>query len=679
MVVQDYASPPTPWLQDLAKPQIHETAYVHSFSSLTGDVRIGAGVLIAPGTSIRADDGFPFYIGDRSTVQDGVIIHGLEQGRVIGDDGNPYSVWIGDRTSITHMALIHGPAYVGDGCFIGFRSTIFNARIGSGCIVMMHALIQDVEVPPGKLVPSGAVITSQRQADQLPNVQERDQLFVNHVAGISGLLRSDAQPLNKVAYLDPSYQELQPAASTIASSTSHSHAYGGNMDTDVVNQVRQLLAQGYRVGAEHADERRFQTSSWKSCAPIQSTQEGQVLSALNACLAEHAGEYVRLIGIDPKVKKRVFETIIQRPGNKTVQAPVAKVSVPSHTSAGSAASNGHYRVQGDLVSQVRQLLAQGARIGTEHADARRFQTSSWQSCSPIQATREPEVLAALEACMVEHAGEYVRLIGIDPKVKKRVAETIIQRPNDQKKTAATSTASAPRDVAMASTRASAAYGAPVDSGQLNREITQQVSQLMAQGCQIGVEYADERRFRTSSWQSVPGLQIRQAGEAIATIENLLKQHSSDYVRIVGIDPKAKRRVAEVMVHRPGKRAGTAPSSEISRPQASAPRSSSHPTAPSPAPSVGRLAHATADQVRHLLGQGCRIAVEYADERRFRTSSWQSGAPIQSSRDHDVLTALESAIQQHAGDYVRMIAIDPKVKRRVAEVLIHQPTKSGTGR
>jgi carbon dioxide concentrating mechanism protein CcmM len=30
-------------------------------------------------------------------------------------------------------------------------------------------------------------------------------------------------------------------------------------------------------------------------------------------MAEHAGEYVRLIGVDAKVKRRVLETIIQRP------------------------------------------------------------------------------------------------------------------------------------------------------------------------------------------------------------------------------------------------------------------------------------------------------------------------------------------------------------------------------
>jgi len=135
-------------------------------------------VVIAPGTSIRADEGTPFHIGDDSKIQDGAIIHGLEKSRVVGDDGREYSVWIGRGSCITHMALIHGPAYVGDRCFIGFRSTVFNARIGADCIVMMHALVQDVEIPAGKFVPSGSVITSQQQADRLPDVTEIDRAFL---------------------------------------------------------------------------------------------------------------------------------------------------------------------------------------------------------------------------------------------------------------------------------------------------------------------------------------------------------------------------------------------------------------------------------------------------------------------------------------------------------------------
>ena len=97
MAVRNYAAPPTPWSKSLAEPKIHETAYIHSFSNIIGDVRIGANVMVAPATSIRADEGHPFHIGEGTNVQDGVVIHGLEKGRVVGDDNNSYSVWIGNN------------------------------------------------------------------------------------------------------------------------------------------------------------------------------------------------------------------------------------------------------------------------------------------------------------------------------------------------------------------------------------------------------------------------------------------------------------------------------------------------------------------------------------------------------------------------------------------------------
>lgn len=177
MPLRQQPAPPTPWDQGLNQPQLHPSSYIHSSSSLIGDVRVGEGVLIAPGCSIRADEGTPFYIGAHTNVQDGVVIHGLESGRVTGDDQQPYSVWIGQNSCITHMALIHGPAYVGDGCFIGFRSTVFNAKVGHGCIVMMHVLIQDVEIPPGKYVPPGSIIVHQQHADWLPDAKPADLHF----------------------------------------------------------------------------------------------------------------------------------------------------------------------------------------------------------------------------------------------------------------------------------------------------------------------------------------------------------------------------------------------------------------------------------------------------------------------------------------------------------------------
>ena len=164
------------------------------------------------------------------------------------------------------------------------------------------------------------------------------------------------------------------------------------------------------------------------------------MSALEATLVEHEGEYVRLIGIDPKAKRRVLEEIIQRPGGN--RQPTASASAANGagstssysartaeaSSSGSSTSSGTSLSQ-ETIAQVRQLLGQGYKIGTEHADKRRFRAGSWQSCSPIQSNQISEVLNGLEGCIAEHSGEYVRLIGIDPTAKRRVLETIIQSPN----------------------------------------------------------------------------------------------------------------------------------------------------------------------------------------------------------------------------------------------------------
>jgi carbon dioxide concentrating mechanism protein CcmM len=452
------------------------------------------------------------------------------------------------------------------------------------------------------------------------------------------------------------------------------------MDTDVVSQVRQLLAQGYRIGTEHADERRFQTSSWKSCAPIQATRESDVLTDLQACLKEHAGEYVRLIGIDPKAKKRVLESIIQRPGDQPGQAiqtsgySASSYAPPRATSSYGGSSSSSYGSGGlspEVVAQVRQLIAQGARIGAEHADVRRFQTSSWHSCTPIQSTRESDVLAAVEACLKEHPGEYVRLIGIDPKAKRRLAEVIVQRPNGKTPQSSSngSTNAAPAPSSTTGYAASAPSSAATGVGQ---GVMQQIGQLLAQGCQISLEYADERRFRTSSWHSAAPVPGRREGEVMAAVQAFVAEHDRDYVRVVGVDPRAKRRVAEVIVHRPSGKSGgsAAPSGSYSGTTYNAP--SSPYTPPAQGNSNGAVGGAVAEQVRQLLAQGYRIGAEYADERRFKTSSWQSGGGIPAGRDSEVLSALNAFMHEHTGEYVRLIGIDPKAKRRVVETIIQQP-------
>ncbi|MBE9177739.1 ribulose bisphosphate carboxylase small subunit [Oculatella sp. LEGE 06141] len=572
MVVRSSAAPPTPWSKSLAQPQIHDTAYIHSFSNIIGEVHIGANVLIAPGTSIRADEGSPFHVGDGSNVQDGVVIHGLEQGRVLGDDQKQYSVWVGQNTSITHMALVHGPAYIGDDCFIGFRSTVFNARVGKGCIVMMHVLIQDVEIPPGKYVPSGSIITNQQQADRLPDVQSIDVQFANHVVGINDVLRSGYQSAEDKARITPVHSSLdQPASKKGSNNHSHrfSQAEGTLMNQDVVEQVRQLLAQGYRIGTEHADTRRFQTSSWKTCSPIQATRESDVFSELQACLAEHKGEYVRLFGIDTKVKRRVSELIVQRPGDRPVEASRSSSgsypsssypssSYPSSSyqpssSRSSHSSSGSGSLRSEAVDLIRNLLRQGLRIGSEHADVRRFQTSSWKSCSPIQSTRESDVIGALEQCMAEHQGEYVRVFGIDTQSKRRVSDLIVQRPGDRNNGNASASRSSESSRHSSDFRSSNGNGhgqKPPAPGNLSREVVNQVRQLLSQGYRVAAEHADSRRFQTSSWRSCAPIHSTREADVLAAVEACANENRGEYVRLYGVDTQSKRRVAETIIQRP---------------------------------------------------------------------------------------------------------------------------------
>ncbi|MEH2229347.1 MAG: ribulose bisphosphate carboxylase small subunit [Nostoc sp.] len=668
MAVRSTAAPPTPWSRNLAEPKIHETAFVHSFSNIIGDVRIGANVIVAPGTTIRADEGTPFYLGENTNIQDGVVIHGLEQGRVIGDDQNKYSVWIGKNACITHMALIHGPAYVGDNSFIGFRSTVFNARVGAGCIVMMHALIQDVEVPPGKYVPSGAIITSQQQADRLPDVQDQDKEFAHHVVGINQALRAgylcaaDSKCIAPIR--DENAKSYTGNGITVLELERSSEVSSNSLGAETIDQLRYLLGQGYKIGTEHVDQRRFRTGSWTSCQPIEPRSLGEAIAALESCVNDHSGEYVRLFGID-KDRRRVLEAIIQRPDDDakpatSFKAPTGRSNSSYSSSNGNSNGNGSSsgKVSGETLEQIRQLLAGGYKIGMEHVDERRFRTGSWTSCKPIDATSTNQVISALEECIASHQGEYVRLIGIDTKAKRRVLETIIQRPNGQ-------VASSGGQKSFTTSAAPSGTGT-ASSNRLSSEVVDQLRHLLGGGSKISLEHVDERRFRTGSWTSTGQIQASSEREAIAAIEAHLGEYEGEYVRLIGIDPKAKRRVLETIIQRPNGQVAS------SGGQKSFTTSSASSTTATATATATRLSSEVVDQLRHLLASGSKISIEHVDQRRFRTGSWTSTGQIQASSEREAIAAVERQLGEYQGEYVRLIGVDPKAKRRVLETIIQRP-------
>lgn len=104
---------------------------------------------------------------------------------------------------------------------------------------------------------------------------------------------------------------MQPAAPpSYAGQPSSTH-----LTPDMVSEVNRVLAQGYRLAIETVDERRFRTGSW-NCYGSYEGDSAIAIAALETCLADSSSQYVRLVGISSKDRRRMTETIIHRPNSK---------------------------------------------------------------------------------------------------------------------------------------------------------------------------------------------------------------------------------------------------------------------------------------------------------------------------------------------------------------------------
>ena len=170
-------------------PEIANTAFIHPFAVIIGACQIGEFVMVSPTAVCRGDEGTPIRISAHSNMQDDVVIHGLETTKdgknldnrhftkdgelLLGNDTrfkDGYSVFVGERTSLAHGTLVHGPAYIGNDTFVGMESLVFNAKVGNNVAIGVSSTITGgVEVPDNKFVPVGSIITTQEQADKLPD------------------------------------------------------------------------------------------------------------------------------------------------------------------------------------------------------------------------------------------------------------------------------------------------------------------------------------------------------------------------------------------------------------------------------------------------------------------------------------------------------------------------------
>lgn len=123
-----------------SSPDFSKAAFVAPNAVVIGDVSIGAGVSIWYGAVVRGDVE-RIEIGDRTNIQDGVILH--------GDPGKP--TILEDHVTLGHRAVIHS-AHIERGCLIGIGAIVLDGvRVGYGSIVGAGALVTK-DVPPLSLV-----------------------------------------------------------------------------------------------------------------------------------------------------------------------------------------------------------------------------------------------------------------------------------------------------------------------------------------------------------------------------------------------------------------------------------------------------------------------------------------------------------------------------------------------
>jgi carbonic anhydrase/acetyltransferase-like protein (isoleucine patch superfamily) len=122
-------------------PRIHPESYVHPEAVVIGDVTIGSEATVWPGAVLRGDYG-QIVIGDRSSVQDGTVIHA----------GPGFPTVVGVGCVIGHLAHLEG-CTMEDESLVGSGSVVLHfAVVGTGATVGANAVVPNrMEVPPGAL------------------------------------------------------------------------------------------------------------------------------------------------------------------------------------------------------------------------------------------------------------------------------------------------------------------------------------------------------------------------------------------------------------------------------------------------------------------------------------------------------------------------------------------------
>ena len=159
-------------------PRIHPSAFVSEFAYVVGDVEIGEGSSIWPGTIVRADMG-KISIGKNTCVQDNSVVHG------------DADVEIGDFVVVAHRVVCHGK-YVGNRALVGNGAIVNDGVVlGDDCLVASGAVI-----PDGQRFPEGSLIVGVpgKVRGDVPNrLRDRIKRIGNHYLELTRRYREESE------------------------------------------------------------------------------------------------------------------------------------------------------------------------------------------------------------------------------------------------------------------------------------------------------------------------------------------------------------------------------------------------------------------------------------------------------------------------------------------------------
>lgn len=169
---------------NVPKLVVATSSFVSPLVELFGDVSVGEKSFVASNTILSAEPGTKICIGNETNLQDNIHFIASRNAPAPAANCGAKSSSTQNKVSIAHQAVIRN-SKLGNFNFIGFRSRIINSTLEDGVFVLHGATVSGVTIPKDRIVPIGANITTQAQADALKPKPEANSKFQNEVLEVN--------------------------------------------------------------------------------------------------------------------------------------------------------------------------------------------------------------------------------------------------------------------------------------------------------------------------------------------------------------------------------------------------------------------------------------------------------------------------------------------------------------